>query len=115
MRNCKFKQYSKVMNIKPDYWMKVNNCLYQSYLVQLGFTMKLTNLSPVQYFFIIDIEGIKIDCSSLFVVPATSAAQNRLLFFFFLLRPFTVLMKKTRAIKQSIIFRCLSMFFIHNQ
>ncbi len=49
----------------------------------------------------------KTDCSSLFIVPATSAAQNRLLFFFFLLRPFTVLMKKTRAIKQSIIYRCL--------
>jgi hypothetical protein len=31
----------------------------------------------------IDIEGTKIDCSSLFIVPATSAAQNRLLFFFF--------------------------------
>jgi len=31
----------------------------------------------------IDIEGAKIDCSSLFIVPATSAAQNRLLFFFF--------------------------------
>ncbi len=40
-------------------------------------------------------------------VPAASAAHNRLLFFSFLLRPFTVLMKKTRAIKQSIIFRCL--------
>ena len=49
----------------------------------------------------IDIEGVKIDCSSLFIVPATSAAQNRLLFFF-LLRPFTVLMKKTHAVKQSI-------------
>jgi hypothetical protein len=35
-------------------------------------------------------------------MPATRAAQNRLLFFFFLLRPFTVLMKKTRIIKQSI-------------
>jgi hypothetical protein len=39
-------------------------------------------------------------------VPATSAACNRLLFFLFLLRPFTVLMKQTRqavrAIKQSI-------------
>jgi len=38
-------------------------------------------------------------------VPATSAAHNRLLFFF-LLQPFTVLMKQTRpavrAIKQSI-------------
>ena len=31
----------------------------------------------------IDMEGAKIDCSSLFIVPATSAAQNRLLFFFF--------------------------------
>ncbi len=31
----------------------------------------------------IDIEGAKIDCSSLFIVPTTSAAQNRLLFFFF--------------------------------
>jgi len=36
-------------------------------------------------------------------VPATSAAHNRLLFFSFLLRPFIVLMKKTRAVKQSII------------
>jgi hypothetical protein len=39
-------------------------------------------------------------------VPATSTAQNRLLFFFLLLRPFTVLMRQTRqavrAIKQSI-------------
>jgi len=39
-------------------------------------------------------------------VPATSAAHNRLLFFLFLLRPFTVLMKQTRqavrAVKQSI-------------
>jgi hypothetical protein len=39
-------------------------------------------------------------------VPATSAAHNRLLFFLFLLQPFTVLMKQTRqavrAIKQSI-------------
>jgi hypothetical protein len=39
-------------------------------------------------------------------VPATSAAHNSLLFFFFLLRPFTVLMKQTRqavhAVKQSI-------------
>ncbi len=38
-------------------------------------------------------------------VPATSAAHNRLLFFLFLLWPFTVLMKQTRqavcAIKQS--------------
>jgi hypothetical protein len=38
--------------------------------------------------------------------PATSAADNRLLFFLFLLCPFTVLMKQTRqavrAIKQSI-------------
>ena len=44
-------------------------------------------------------------------VPATSAARNRLLFFLFLLRPFTVLMKQTRqvvrAIKLSIFFRCL--------
>ncbi len=31
----------------------------------------------------IDIEGAKIDCSSSFIVPATSAAQNRLLFLFF--------------------------------
>jgi hypothetical protein len=39
-------------------------------------------------------------------VPATSAAHNRLLFFLFLLRLFTVLLKQTRqvvhAIKQSI-------------
>ncbi len=49
----------------------------------------------------------KIDRLSFVYVPATSAAHNRLLFFFFLLRPFTVLMKKTRAVKQSIFLRCL--------
>ncbi len=36
----------------------------------------------------------KIDCSSLFTVPATSAAQNSLLFFFFLLRLLTELLSK---------------------
>ncbi len=46
-------------------------------------------------------KGAKIDCLSLVYVPATCAAHNSLLFFF-LLRPFTVLMKKTRTIKQSI-------------
>ncbi len=44
-------------------------------------------------------------------VPATSAACNRLIFFLFLLRTFTVLMKQTRQvvciIKQSIFLRCL--------
>ncbi len=44
-------------------------------------------------------------------MPATSAAHNRILFFLFLLQPFTVLMKQTRqavhAIKQSIFLRCL--------
>jgi hypothetical protein len=49
----------------------------------------------------IDIEGAKIDCLSFVYVPTTSAAHNRLLFFF-LLRPFIVLMKKTHDAKQSI-------------
>ncbi len=53
----------------------------------------------------------KIDCSSLFTVPATSAAQNSLLFFFFLLRQLTKLTFITRqavcAVKQSIFLRCL--------
>ncbi len=35
-----------------------------------------------------------IDCLSLFTVPATSAAQNSLLFFFFLLRLLTELISK---------------------
>jgi hypothetical protein len=48
------------------------------------------------------LKGTKIDCLSFVYVPATSAAHNRLLFFFFLLRLFTVLMKKTRAVKHSI-------------
>jgi hypothetical protein len=56
----------------------------------------------------------KIDCLSFVYVPATSATHNRLLFFFFLLRPFTVLMKKTRAIKQSIFLRCLCVEVIFN-
>ena len=38
----------------------------------------------------IDIESPKIDCLSFVYVPATSAAHYRLLFCFFLLRPFTV-------------------------
>jgi hypothetical protein len=45
------------------------------------------------------LKGAKIDCLSFVYVPATSAAHNRPLF---LLQPFTVLMKKTRAVKQSI-------------
>jgi len=54
----------------------------------------------------IDIERCKNRLLKFCYVPATSAAQNRLLFFF-LVRPFTVLMKQTRAVKQSIFFRCL--------
>ncbi len=50
----------------------------------------------------IDIESPKIDCLSFVYVPATSAALIRLLFFIFLLRLFTVLMKKTCSVKQSI-------------
>jgi len=50
----------------------------------------------------IDIERPKIDCLSFVYVPAASAAHNRLLFFFILQRPFTELMKKIRAVKQSI-------------
>ncbi len=46
-------------------------------------------------------------------VPATSAAHNRLLFFF-LLQLFTVLMKKTRAVKQSI-YSQMSMLQCHYQ
>ncbi len=46
-------------------------------------------------------KGAKIDCLSFVYVPATSAAHNSLLFFFWL-RPFTVLLKKTRTVKQSI-------------
>ena len=46
-------------------------------------------------------------------MPATSAAHNSLLFFLFLLRPFTVLMKQTRqavrVIKQSIFRLSISM------
>jgi hypothetical protein len=46
-------------------------------------------------------QSAKIDCLSFVCVPATSAAHYRLLFFF-LLQLFTVLMKKTRIVKQSI-------------
>jgi hypothetical protein len=55
----------------------------------------------------IDIESHKNRLFKFCYVPATSAAHKRLLFFFLLL-PFTVLMKQTRqavhAIKQSIFF-----------
>jgi hypothetical protein len=54
----------------------------------------------------IDIERRKNRLLKFCFVPATSAAHNRLLFFSFLLQPFTVLMKQTRqavcTIKQSI-------------
>ena len=50
---------------------------------------------------IIDIERRKNRLLKFCYVPTTSAAHNRLLFFFWL-RPFTVLMKQTRAVKQSI-------------
>jgi hypothetical protein len=56
--------------------------------------------------FFIDIERRKNRLLKFCYVSATSAAHNRLLFFIFLLRPFTVLMQQTRqavrAIKQSI-------------
>ncbi len=58
----------------------------------------------------IDIERPKIDCLSFVYVPATSAAHNRLFFLLFLLRLFTVLMKKTHAVKQSIFLRCLCLW-----
>jgi hypothetical protein len=54
----------------------------------------------------IDIERRKNRLLKFCYVPATSAAHNRLLFFLFLLRPFTVLMKQTRqavcTVKQSV-------------
>ena len=60
----------------------------------------------------------KIDCLSFVYVPATSAAHKLIIGFFssfYLLQPFTVLMKKTCAIKQSIFLRCLwaQPFFIN--
>ncbi len=48
-----------------------------------------------------DIERRKNRSLKFCYVPITSAAHNRLLFFFWL-QPFTVLMKQTRAVKQSI-------------
>ncbi len=49
-------------------------------------------------------------------VPATSAAHNSLLFSFFLLQPFTVLIKQTRqavcAIKQSIFLDVYGFFYL---
>jgi hypothetical protein len=48
---------------------------------------------------IIDIKSRKNRLLKFCYVPSTSAAHNRLLF---LLGPFTVLMKQTRTVKQSI-------------
>ncbi len=45
----------------------------------------------------------KIDCLSFVMCPLLA----QLIIGFFLLRPFTVIMKKIRAVKQSIILRCL--------
>jgi hypothetical protein len=45
------------------------------------------------------LKGAKIDCLSFVYVPATSTAHYKASF---LLQPFTVLMKKTHAVKQSI-------------
>ncbi len=62
----------------------------------------------------IDIERRKNRLLKYCYVPATSAAHNRLLFFLFLLRPFTVLMKQTRqavrTVKQSLfldVYECM--------
>jgi len=52
-----------------------------------------------------------IDCSSFVMCPLLAQLKDRLLFFLFLLRPFTVQMMQTRqavcTVKQSIISRCL--------
>ena len=50
----------------------------------------------------IDIERCKNRLLRFCYVPATSAAHNRLLFFLFLLQPFTVLMKQTRQVVRAI-------------
>ncbi len=58
----------------------------------------------------IDIESLQNRLHKVCYVPVTSAGLNGLLFFSFLLRPLTVLMKQTRqvvgAVKQSILLRC---------
>ncbi len=65
---------------------------------------------------IIDIESLQNRLLKVCYVPTTSASLNRRLFFLylFLLRPLTVLMNQTRqavrAIKQSILLRCLWMW-----
>jgi hypothetical protein len=81
-----------------------------SVLAPLNFSIYLSP-STVPMYFIHRYRRRKIDCSSLFTVPATSAAQNSLLFFFFLLRQLTKLTfitrQAVRAVKQSIFLRCL--------
>ncbi len=51
-------------------------------------------------------------------MPATGATRNRLLFFLFLLWPFTVLMKKTRqvvcTIKQSIFLNVYEQYIVRS-
>ncbi len=93
-------------------------CLcYKSFSVCNGMD-KLERLSLSNIFSVVEYMRVghryrrrKIDCSSLFTVPATSAVQNSLLFFFFLLRQLTKLTfitrQAVRAIKQSIFLRCL--------
>ncbi len=70
---------------------------------------------------LIDVKSLQNGLLKVCYVPATSASLNRLLFFLFLLWPWTVLMKQTRqavhAVKQPILLRCLwlaSIFFIQN-
>jgi hypothetical protein len=59
----------------------------------------------------IDIESLRNRFLKVCYVPATIASLYRLIFILFLLRPLTVLMQHTkqavRAIKQSILLRCL--------
>ncbi len=95
--------------------MQQRKIIFKMNLPKLVSLRRLTvlNLPPsvwVPWFmaYPIDIEGAKIDCLSLFMPWFMCPLLVQLIIgFFFLLQPFTVLMKKTRAVKQSIIFRCL--------
>ncbi len=90
---------------KPASW-PLPICSKSSPLFERSMFISLRSLKKVWCEINIDIERHKNRLLKFCYVPATSTAHNRLLFFSFLLQPFTVLMKQTRqsvcTVKQSI-------------
>jgi hypothetical protein len=88
----------------------LDQCMFRDRLTPMLCLLLWSGGMPVLLPLPIDIESLQNRLLRVGYVPTTSTGLNRL-FSFLLLRPLTVLMKETRqairAIKQSILLRCL--------